>query len=358
MMKTLRAPERIFGVVMWLVSFAFAAFLIGLGGRIIADLPKLESTLLVDDFVTDRAALADAQAAQRQGAAERLDRQNERARAELELSTTSSAYMAAQTAFRNWIATRTATTDPTQDPEVISRNRDLDRLKATERTAQIAVEAIDRRLLEIDQTVAEAARREGGLRETARVGYERALFWREMHVFLVRLALTLPLLVVAGWLVAKKRKADYWPLMRGFVLFALFAFFVELVPYLPSYGGYVRSGVGVILTAFAGHYIIRAMRRYLARRQEAERQSETERRHSLKNEDAIKKMSASICPGCERPIQTTGDAPANFCVHCGMTLFDQCRSCATRKNVFFHYCPKCGAGAGDARAAVKSPVTG
>ena len=54
-------------------------------------------------------------------------------------------------------------------------------------------------------------------------------------MFLYRLMLTLPLLVIAGW-----------PFVWGSICFALFAFFVELVPYLPSYGGYIRYVVGII----------------------------------------------------------------------------------------------------------------
>jgi hypothetical protein len=136
------------------------------------------------------------------------------------------------------------------------------------------------------------------------------------------------------------------------VLFALFAFFVELVPYLPSYGGYVRYTVGAIVTAVAGVYVIRAMQRYVARRAEVERQSEGERRRSLAYEEAIRRIGTGVCPGCERAIAAgPGGGTANFCVHCGMTLLDACGACGTRKNAFFQYCPSCGVSANGVAAA-------
>lgn len=341
MIKALRVPERLFKLAMWAVSLVFASFLIGLGGKIVGDLPGVDQRITIEQFIdADAMAALNAQV----DSLRRAERSQSaaRERAQLALTASENAYMSARASFTNWIATRTATTDPSQDPEVISRTRELDALGAGLRSAETTLEDIDAQLLMLRQAQSQAMVASDDLRDAARGAYDRALFWHELRIFAIRLALTLPLLLIAAWMIARKRGTDYWPLYRGFVLFAVFAFFVELVPYLPSYGGYVRYGVGIIASAIVGHYAIRAMRRYLARRQAETQRTEVERRHALGYEEALKRMDAGVCPGCERAIPGGKLGTSNYCVHCGMMLFDQCGVCDTRKNAFFQFCPACG----------------
>ena len=345
MFKSLRVPERLFSVAMWAVSLVFASFLTGLGGKIVGDLPGVDQMLSAERFVDQTKAVP--LRARRDGLRrEGVDVDNRRNTASLIVDSSRSTYQAKKEAYDNWRSTRTATSDPQQDPEGIAKTRELELLLKQRADAQKVVEVQDARRLEITQAVDSLETADSALQEEARPQYERAQFSQELRVFGIRLALTLPLLLIGIWLIAKKRKSQYWPLARGFVIFALIAFFVELVPYLPSYGGYIRYIVGIILTLIAGHYVIRAMQQYVAKRQIVEKQTETQRRQSLGYEDALRKMNVNVCPGCERAIAGGPNATTNFCVHCGMKLFDKCGACDTRKNAFFQYCPACGVPAG------------
>ncbi|MDR3511144.1 MAG: hypothetical protein P4L73_05900 [Caulobacteraceae bacterium] len=261
MFKGARARERLFAGLMWLVSIVLAGFLIGLGSLVIADLPKVSHPVTIEQFI-DPARQA---ALTRQ--AEALNRQSEAGQAKLkaaddQLSRASAAYGSAKETFDNWILTRTATSDRSQDPEVLARTRALDQLRAAEDSAQAARDAAQTDLTAIAGQISQNEAASTALQQAAQPQYERARFVEEMKVFALRLALTLPLLVISAWMLLRRRGGDYWPMMRGFILFSLFAFFVELAPYLPEYGGYVRYSVGVILTLVLGHYGIKGMRAY------------------------------------------------------------------------------------------------
>ncbi len=341
MFKGLRVPEKAFGIIMWIVSLVFAGFLIGFGRLVIGDLPRVTEPVQVEQFV-DRAADDKIRVERKRNNDQRSATAKKIEDANLVLNAARNDYTAKREAYDTWVSTRRVTTNAAQDPEVISRNKALDALNEKVRAGEQSIEALEKDQLTIQRAAESLEARSSQLYQDATPQFERAQFKQDLAIFGLRLLLTLPLLVIAGWLINKKRKSDYWPLMRGFVLFAVFAFFVELVPYLPSYGGYIRYIVGIGLTIIASHYVIKWMRHYLANRVVAEQKAETERKQSIKYEDALKKMSSNICPGCERHTATTGDVQADYCVHCGMQLFDQCKKCDSRKLAFFRYCMKCG----------------
>ena len=343
MSKSLRLSEKWFRRGLWLVALVFASFLIGLGGTVVGDLPKVETPLALDDFL-DRPAAQALRAQVKEAHQAEQDAQTALEQAQLQRNKARSESAAERETFNNWLAARSVTQRAEHDPEVLARTRALDALKQAERSTQKAVEQQQQAALDARQAAAAAQQRLGQMESGA---YDQLHTERrkvELRVFLYRLALTLPLLAIAAWLFVKKRKGTYWPFVWGFIFFALFAFFVELVPYLPSYGGYVRYVVGIAVTAVVGRYAILALNRYLERQKLAEALPDQERRKELSYDVALARLAKNVCPGCERPVDLK-DGKTDFCPHCGIGLFDLCGVCSTRKSAFAKFCHACGTSA-------------
>lgn len=338
--KSLRLSEKWFHRGLWVVALVFAGFLVGLGKTIVGDLPRIEEPLQLERFVDQNAARPLRAAIERANASEQAaDR--ELAQAQLALEAAAKSNENAREAFSNWIATRSATSRADQDPDVISRTRALDALKAQEQQAQLRLDRQRQAQLDAQQAAQQAQAKLDVLDAEAQRRLDAEQRRVELRVFGYRLALTLPLLAIAGWLFSRHRKSRWWPFMWGFILFALFTFFVELVPYLPSYGGYVRYAVGIVVTALVGRWAILGLSRYLERQKLAEQQPERERREVLGYDVALARLDKGVCPGCERRVDLKD--PANdFCPHCGIGLFDHCAKCNARKSAFAHYCHACG----------------
>ena len=341
MSKTLRLTEKWMQRGLWLVALVFASFLIGLGGTVVGDLPKVEKQLSLNDYM-DAAASAALRETLKSAERRAQEADDALAQAQLKRQVAQADTTAARETFGNWLSTRRATQLSEQDPELLARTRALDALKDRERAAGAAVEAQQQAALDARQAGERTRRQLAQMEELAQKLLNAEYRRVELRVFLYRLALTLPLLVVAGWLFMKKRQGTWWPFVWGFIWFAGFAFFVELVPYLPSYGGYVRYLVGIVVTALVGRQAILALNRYLEKQKLAEQQPDAQRREALSYDTALARLGKSVCPGCERPVDLK-NPEIDFCPHCGIGLFGACPACQTRRSAFSRFCHACGA---------------
>jgi predicted RNA-binding Zn-ribbon protein involved in translation (DUF1610 family) len=343
MSKGLRLTETWLHRALWLVAFAFASFLIGLGGKLVENMADVEAPPTLEQFI-DPAQLAALRADEEEADKRKTAARERHNQAAQKHTVAKSNTRSARASFHNWLATRSVTARPEQDKELIVRTGALDALEVEERRALAAVEVQRQELLDASQQAERATRRRADLERPARAKQADAYEALTLRVFAYRLALTLPLLLAAGWLFKHKRKGPSWPFAWGFIFFALFAFFFELVPYLPSYGGYVRYIVGIVVTVVAGRYAIQALQRYLARQKESEALPDVQRRQTLSYDTVLVRLGKGVCPGCERSVDLK-DGATDFCPHCGIGLFNRCGGCATRKNAFGRFCFACGTAA-------------
>lgn len=228
-----------------------------------------------------------------------------------------------------------------QDPGLVARTEQLDRLKAGERAVEEQLDDRNRSMLALADQETAQRRIDQDLHVAAQGRLETAERGQDFRVFAYRLVLTLPLLALAGWLLIKRRHTRNWPFVWGFVLAATVAFLVGLVPYLPSDGGYVQYGVGVVLALVLGRAAINALQAYQERQRAAEARPNGERRTHIATDQALQRLAEQVCPGCERPVNLA-NPDASFCPHCGIGLDERCASCGRRESSLERFCYACG----------------
>ena len=114
MSKALRLSEKWFRFGLWIVAFVFASFLIGLGGTVVENLPKVEHRVTLEDFI-DKPAAERLRAELRTLQEKRQIAQDANDQQQLKLNAARANSAAARDTFSNWLATRHATKRPEQD---------------------------------------------------------------------------------------------------------------------------------------------------------------------------------------------------------------------------------------------------
>ena len=298
--RVLRLSEKWFRRGLWIVAIVFAAFLTGLGDTVVRHMPRVETAVSLDQFMPQpetprlRERLRDAAKTEAE-----VNRALEQARQQHAVAVADS--RTAADSLAAFLATRQVTARPDQDPEVIARREAVEAAKKTERQAHrhrrgapegTAGPAAGRRT-----PARPAARAGGGRPRCLRLGAPRAGDARLPLPSRAHLAAAARRRLATS----RKRQSTYWPFVWGFILFALVAFFVELVPYLPDWGGYVRYIVGIVITVLVGRWAIQALNRYLERQRAAEAMPDAQRRDEL-YDVALARLAKKVCPGCERPV--------------------------------------------------------
>lgn len=356
------APSGLRKRVTWLmklvllaISATLAVFLGGLGDKVLSDLEGWYQAPAYEQF-EDAEALRPLLADEDRLREERQRHEKLVDAAQEAVGVLQRRLDSEQESYENWLKARRIIGSPEEDPEVRAKLQILERLRAEREEVRLKASALAAAREDFQRRDADINAKIAVLRAAQQERYQAAERSYELKVFLIRLMVVGPILAFGLWLFFKKRRSAYWPLVWGFILFALYQFFLGLVPYLPSYGGYVRYAVGILLTLAVGWYLVRSLTR-LAERWKAElAQSSAERARKIGKENAFKAFQRHRCPACEKDFLLAKWRPAakaiseavaqseapDFCPHCGMRLFEKCARCGERGFAHFSFCSGCG----------------
>lgn len=164
MSKSLRLSEKWFRRGLWLVAVIFAWFLIGLGGTVVGDLPKIEQTKTLEDFM-DPIELKKVREEIRKTELNEREVSDSLEQSRLKYSAAEADTDSEREKFMASVATRKATALPDQDKELLARTDRVDNLQALERVALAQVEMQQKLLLDAQQANRKAQLRLNELNE-------------------------------------------------------------------------------------------------------------------------------------------------------------------------------------------------
>lgn len=337
------------------VSIILCLFLILLSNKIIGDLDSITQSPSEENF-ENKTAIATLEN-QYNKETDILDNLNEqKITIEKTIATAKENYTTEKQSFDNWVETRKTLGSPDKDQEVVDRAKRLDEFYKVEQDWRQQLNVLQVQIDNSEKKSANLQRQIDQEKLEAYKKYEEELKWYELKVFLIRLLFVTPILGLGIFFFIRYRKNKYWALYFGFTLFSLYAFFFGLVPYLPSYGGYVRYTVGVLLSVGIGYYAIKYIQEYIEKKQLELQVSTKERAKNVQAETAEKALENHFCPSCgkdfilkkwEFPQLRNTDTEmyrfvTSFCRHCGLELFKDCNNCGTKNFAHIPFCSSCG----------------
>ena len=347
--------ERTSRFVNYFISAILGLFLILLSNRIIGDLENTTQSPSLDDFMDNTAvALLDKDEEKQNAESAMLNSKKETI--EKTITAARENYANEKQSFDNWLQARKTLGSPDKDREVIDRANKLDDFYKVEQEWREQLNGLKSQIDVIKKQQYTTQTSIDELQSEAYRKYHKELKWYDLKVFLIRLIFVSPILALGIFFFIRYRRHKFYPLFFGFTLFSLYAFFFGLVPYLPSYGGYVRYSVGVALSIGLGYYAIKRIRAFIDQKQAELKISTQERAQKIQTTIAEKALDNHFCPSCgkdfllrmwELPVEksTTADARkfiTTYCRHCGLELFRNCSNCGTKNFVHLPFCSSCG----------------
>lgn len=346
--------EKTSKIIYIAISVILCLFLILLANNIISDLDSTTTRPEVEQFKNK--TLKDQLTIQHDSIVHQMEIfEGKKNTIEKTIATAQLNYNNEKQSFDNWLQTRKTLGSPNKDQEVIARANQLDAYYKVEQDWRVQLDAQNARLEILNKRLESNTQKFNNLDEEAYKAYDRAYAKYELKVFLIRLLFVGPILALGIFFFIRYRKHQYWPIFMGFSLFSFYCFFVGLVPYLPSYGGYVRYAVGILLSLGLGYYAIKTIRKYLEQKQAELKISTAERAKNVQTSVAEKALDNHFCPSCGKDfmlkkwefpmgnqLQEAYTFVTNFCRHCGLELFNHCHKCGHKNYAHLPHCGKCG----------------